>query len=48
MTCATCNASVTREAAAAKTTHDKKEYYFCCEECEKRFEANRAQYATTA
>jgi YHS domain-containing protein len=48
MTCAVCNKGLTKENAAAKTTHNSKEYYFCCEACEKKFEANRAQYTKPA
>jgi YHS domain-containing protein len=44
MTCAVCDKSLTKDNAAAKTTHDKREYYFCGEACEKKFEANRVQY----
>jgi YHS domain-containing protein len=45
MTCAVCNKTLTAESASAKTTHNSKQYYFCCEGCEKKYEANREQYA---
>ena len=38
MTCAVCDRSLTKDSAAAKTTHDTHEYYFCCEACEQKFE----------
>jgi YHS domain-containing protein len=48
MTCTICDKSLTKETAAGKTTHDGKEYFFCCEACEKKFEANRANTAQYA
>jgi YHS domain-containing protein len=48
MTCSVCNKTLTKDSAAAKTTHESKEYFFCCEGCEKKFEANRDHYTKLA
>ena len=47
MNCAVCDMKLTKETASAKTTHEGKEYFFCSEACEKKYEANREKYATT-
>jgi Cu+-exporting ATPase len=42
--CAVCNMAIDESEAKGKTTHDGVEYYFCSEDCEKKFEANRDKY----
>jgi P-type Cu+ transporter len=43
--CPVCGMKVDEQTAPAKTTHAGREYYFCSEACEQKFEANREQYA---
>jgi YHS domain-containing protein len=48
MTCAVCNRSLTKDDAPAKTTYDHREYFFCGEVCEQKYETRLAKYARIA
>lgn len=39
-----CGMSVDPQTAPARTTHDGVEYFFCCEHCRAKFQADPAQY----
>lgn len=43
-----CGMQVDTEKAAAKSEYQGQTYYFCCEGCRKRFEADPARYLASA
>ena len=42
--CAVCDKPLKKDEASGKTTHEGVPYYFCTEQCEKKFEAHRVHY----